>query len=150
MQIEYLTKMKNTPKIGKWENKGISEQEIEKLEQKFNIQFPKAYKEFLFLGGEFDNCIDWETSAEYLNWRQENIQESMNSVNLNLKPFFAFANYERDQFLFFFLNGEENPPIYAYYEDKIEEDGKEVFYTKFRDSFSEYIDRCIESELKNS
>ncbi|SDI48586.1 SMI1 / KNR4 family (SUKH-1) [Chryseobacterium taeanense] len=148
MQIEYLKKMKNTPIIKGNENKGNSETEIEKLEQKLNIKFPKAYKEFLFLGGKYQNCIDdWNTDSQYLDWMQENIKESMDEVNLDLKPFFAFANYERDQCLFFFLNGDENPPVYAYYEDKIEEEGKEVFYSKFRNSFSEYIDRSIDYAL---
>jgi hypothetical protein len=112
MQIEYLTKMKNTPKIGSWENRGISEQEIEKLEQKFGIEFPKAYKEFLFLGGEFQNAIDWDTITEYLDWTQENIKESMENINLHINPFFVFANYGNDQCLFFFFGEGENPPIY--------------------------------------
>ncbi|HAT3994317.1 TPA: SMI1/KNR4 family protein, partial [Elizabethkingia anophelis] len=50
MEIKYLKKMKDTPKIGQWVNRGISEQEIAKLEQEFNISFPQAYKEFLYLG----------------------------------------------------------------------------------------------------
>ena len=33
MEIKYLKKMKDTPKIGQWVNRGISEQEIEKLEK---------------------------------------------------------------------------------------------------------------------
>lgn len=151
MQIEYLTKMKSTPIIKGHENRGNSEIEIEKLEEKLKIKFPKAYKEFLFLGGKYQNCIDdWNTDSQYLDWMQENIKESMDDVNLDLKPFFVCAEYGNDQCLFFFLDEGENPPIYAYYEDKIEENGKNVFYIKFRNSFSEYIDRCIESELKNS
>ncbi|SDI48540.1 SMI1 / KNR4 family (SUKH-1) [Chryseobacterium taeanense] len=149
MQIEYLTKMKNTPKIGSWENRGISEQEIEKLEQKFNVTFPKAYKEFLFLGGEFQNAIDWDTITEYLDWTQENIKESMDEVNLDLKPFFAFANYGNDQCLFFFVEG-ENPPIYIYAEDKFHknEKGEYVYYKKVFNSFSDFIDKSIDEALR--
>lgn len=72
----------------------------------------------------------------------------MDDVNLQMKPFFVFANYGNDQCMFFFLDEGENPPVYAYYEDKIEDDnGKNVFYIKFRNSFSEYIDRCIDYAL---
>ena len=46
MEIKYLKKMKDTPKIGQWVNRGISEQEIEKLEKEFNIKFPKLIKSF--------------------------------------------------------------------------------------------------------
>jgi len=146
MEIQYLTKMKNTPIIKGEKNRGISELKIEKLEQEFNIKFPKAYKEFLFLGGEYQNCIDWDTDYEYLNLIQINLKKSMDRVNLQLKPHFIFAEYNRDQCIFFFLDEGEDPPIYAYYEDKIKDDnGKEVFYIKFRDSFSEYIDRCIDA-----
>ena len=74
----------------------------------------------------------------------------MQNVNLNLKPFFAFASYDRDQFLFFFLDEGDNPPVYQYAEDKFHknEQNEYVYYTKFRDSFSEYIERCINEELK--
>lgn len=147
MNIQYLTKMKNTPVINGETNRGISEQKIEKLEQEFNIKFPKAYKEFLFLGGEYQNCIDdWNTDYQYLDWMQANLKESMDDIDLHLKPHFIFAEYNNNQCMFFFLDEGENPPVYAYYEDKIEDEaGKEVFYIKFRNSFSEYIDRCIEA-----
>lgn len=112
MEIQYLTKMKNNPKIGRWENRGISEQKIEKLEQDFKIKFPQAYKEFLFLGGEFQNCIDWNTNYQYLDWTQTNLKESMDDVNLHLKPHFIFGEYGNDQCLFFFLDEGDNPPIY--------------------------------------
>ena len=46
MEIKYLKKMKDTPKIGQWVNRGISEQKIEKLEQEFNISFPRLIKSF--------------------------------------------------------------------------------------------------------
>lgn len=150
MELKYLKKLENyynsNPKISKI---GVPEQEIEKFEQKFNVKFPQAYKEFLSLAGNRDNILgDWNRGFEHIDWIQENLKESMGNVNLHLKPFFVFAEYGRNQALFFFLNEGENPPIYAYYEDKIEENNKNVFYIKFRDSFSEYIERCIDEDLK--
>lgn len=150
MEIKYLKKMKDTPKIGQWVNRGISEQEIAKLEQEFNISFPQAYKEFLYLGGDFQNCVEWSTNYEYLDWRQDNIKDSMANVNLHLKPFFAFADFEGHNCLFFFLGDGENPPIYVYAEDKFHqnEKGEFVYYVKQDNFFSEYIDRCIDEALK--
>lgn len=111
MEIEYLIKMKNTPKIGRWENRGISKQQIEKLEHELNVQFPKAYKEFLFLGGKDAVFMgDWTSDYQYLDWIQTNIKESMNRVELYLRPFFIFGEYGRDQALFFFLDEGEPPP----------------------------------------
>ena len=151
MEIKYLTKMKNTPKIGRFENKGISELEIAKLESEFKIKFPQAYKEFLFLGGKREFILEgWSTEAQYLDWIQANIKESMDDVNLKLKPFFVFAEYNNNQCLFFFLNDGENPPIYVYAEDKVHqnEKGEFVYYVKQDNFFSEYIDRCIDEALK--
>ncbi|SDI48635.1 SMI1 / KNR4 family (SUKH-1) [Chryseobacterium taeanense] len=150
MQIEYLTQMKNTPIIKGDQNRGISEQEIEKLEQKFNIQFPKAYKEFLFLGGKYQNCIDdWDTDYLYLDWKQENLHESMSNVNLVLSPIFVFAAYDTDQCLFFFLNEGENPSVYIYAEEKFHKNnnGEYVYYKKLFNSFSDCIDKSIDEAL---
>ncbi|HFK5574447.1 SMI1/KNR4 family protein [Elizabethkingia anophelis] len=151
MEIKYLKKMKDTPKIGQWVNRGISEQKIEKLEQEFNISFPQAYKEFLYLGGDFQNCVEWSTNYEYLDWRQDNIKESMASVNLHLKPFFAFADFEGHNCLFFFLGDGDNPPVYGYDESKIytNDKGEEVYYKRTDNSFSECIDSFVNYSLKN-
>lgn len=42
------------------------------------------------------------------------------------------------------------PPVYAYDEMKIHKDeqGNEGYYQKFRNSFSEYIERCIDAASK--
>ncbi len=150
MEIQYLFKMKNTPKIGRLENRGISEQKIERLEQEFKIKFPKAYKEFLFLGGEFQNCIDWDTDYEYLDLVQVNIKESMQNVKLQLKSFFAFATYDNDQALFFFLDEGDNPPVYQYAEDKFLKNEKEeyVYWKKTKKSFGDLIEKHIEQTLR--
>ena len=112
MEIKYLTKMKNTPKIGRFENKGISELEIAKLESEFKIKFPQAYKEFLFLGGKREFILEgWSTEAQYLDWIQANIKESMDDVNLKLKPFLFLLNIIIIN-AYFFLNDGENPYLW--------------------------------------
>jgi len=152
MEIQYLTKMKNNPKVGRWEIEGISEQEIIKIENEFKIKLPKAYKEFLYLGGKYTGFMQsWTTDAQYLDWSQTNIRESMDNINLHLRPFFAFADFEGINCLFFFLDEGENPPIYGYDESKIytNEKGEEVFYKKTDNSFSDCIDGFIDYALQN-
>jgi hypothetical protein len=57
MNIEYLRLMKNTPRLYISDNRGVKEQDIINFEQKLNKNLPKAYKEFLFLGGDGANMI---------------------------------------------------------------------------------------------
>ncbi|UIR57864.1 SMI1/KNR4 family protein [Sphingobacterium sp. SRCM116780] len=152
MEIQYLTKMKNNPKVGRFENEGISEVEIEKLEQWFTIKFPQAYKEFLYLGGKTEQIIDgWSSEAKYLNWRQQNIKESMESIDLKLRPYFAFADFNGSNCFFFFIGEGDNPSIYKYDENKIytNENGDEIYYKKTEDSFSDFIDSFIDYALSN-
>ena len=100
------------PKIGRFENKGISELEIAKLESEFKIKFPQAYKEFLFLGGKREFILEgWSTEAQYLDWIQANIKESMDDVNLKLKPFLFLLNIIIIN-AYFFLNDGENPYLW--------------------------------------
>jgi len=57
MIIEYLQLMQDTKLIFERKNKPVKESDISLLEQKINKNFPKAYKEFLFIGGDGANVI---------------------------------------------------------------------------------------------
>jgi SMI1 / KNR4 family (SUKH-1) len=148
MEIIYLKKLEETyQNNSKLSRIGVAINEIEKLEKELNISLPKTYKEFLFLAGKRDNILgDWNRGFDDLDWIQDQAKESMENVNLSLKPYFAFAEYGRDQFLFFFLNEGDNPAVYQYAEDKFHKNEKDeyVYYSKFRNSFSEYIEICID------
>ncbi len=152
MEIEYLQKMQQTPIIKNTQNKGVSETKIEQLEIKMGVKFPKAYKEFLFLGGVLDNMINnFQQTFEWLPSMQEDARESIREVGLSLRSFWCFAEYDSaDSFLFFFLDEGDNPAVYSFmsidfYED---EQGNTIHYKKFRNSFSEYIDKSIAAALK--
>ncbi|UIR55062.1 SMI1/KNR4 family protein [Sphingobacterium sp. SRCM116780] len=153
MQIEYLTKMKNTPKIGKRENEGVSEEEISRLENKLNVTLPKAYKEFLLLGGRYDNIINnFELDFDGLESMQKLAKEKVETENLDLKNFWCFAEYgDFDSFMFFLLNDGENPAVYSFIAEKglLNDKNEPVSYLKFRNSFNEYIDRCIDEALND-
>lgn len=113
---------------------------------------PKAYKEFLFLGGKYDNIINsFELSFDNLEYMQELAEARTNTENLTLKNLWCFAEYgDADSFMFFFLNDGENPPVYNFIAEKGLLNDKEelVSYKKLRDSFSEYIEKAIDEALK--
>ena len=149
MEIEYLIKLKETPKIGNWKNEGIPEIKIKELENNLKIKLPFAFKEYLFLAGEFDNFLTgWNRGFENLEFMQEEAKKTFQKEGLILKPFWCFAEYNHaESSLFFFLDEGDNPPVYSFIADKglLDEKGNEVSYLKFRNSFSEYIDKCIEA-----
>ncbi|MGB6093433.1 MAG: SMI1/KNR4 family protein [Moheibacter sp.] len=153
MNIQYLIKMQNTPKIGHFENNGISESEIEQLEIKMGVKFPKAYKEFLYLGGEYESILQsWNRGFENLEFMQEDAQKTIQEVGLTLRPFWCFAEYDSaDSFLFFFLDEGDNPAVYnflsiEYFED---ENGDTIHYKQTHNTFSDCIDGKIDYALNN-
>lgn len=153
MEIQYLKKLEkfynDHPNVSKM---GVSELKIEQLEQELNVKLPIGYKEFLFLAGNRNSIFgSWESGFEYLDLIQTNLKESMDDVNLHLKPHFIFGEYGNDQCLFFFLDEGENPPIYIYAEEKFHknEKGEYVYYKKTNNSFSDCIDGFIESTLNS-
>ncbi|AIL47269.1 SMI1/KNR4 family protein [Elizabethkingia anophelis] len=153
MELEYLKRLeeyyKNTPKVSKI---GVSIENIENLEKELHLKFPKAYKEFLYLSGKRDNILgSFERGFENLESIQELAKSRINLENLSLKQIWCFAEYnDADSFMFFFLNNEENPPVYSFIAEKglTDNNDKPVSYLKFRDSFSEYIEGCIDEALK--
>ncbi|MGR3855157.1 SMI1/KNR4 family protein [Chryseobacterium indologenes] len=121
MTIEYLKKLKENPTIHGRTIKGVSEVEIAKAETKFNIKFPKAYKEFLFLAGESRGLLpimgttDLETISS--DWHHEIMQEELDETTLNkqlIRPFWLFAeSNECEVFYFFYLDeNTEDPKVY--------------------------------------
>jgi hypothetical protein len=121
MNIEYLTKLKETPKIGIRKIKGISEIEINKVEKKFNIKFPQSYREFLYLAGKSCGALplmdtaDLETISS--DWHQEIMREEMEDTGLDkqlTRPFWLFAESNGcEVFYFFYLDeNSEDPNVY--------------------------------------
>lgn len=153
METIFLKKLEQTPSIKGHKSRGISAAEIQNLEQKLKIKFPIAYKEYLFLGGKYCYIPNggWNFGFVDLEFMQEEAQNVVNDEGLLLRPFWCFAEYNNaESFLFFFFDEGDNPPIYNFIADKglTDEQGKAVSYKKAINSFSEYIDRCIESSLK--
>lgn len=157
MEIQYLITLKKEIESGyKFSSpnktEGISEAKINQAEILLGIQFPKAYKEFLFLAGEgigfgFGNAIDYAFDWAIEDFQQD-AEEELARKNITIpQPFWNFAEADGGEFfLFFFLNDGENPPIYAFEtidSDTIFEEGLPKGVRKISDTFSSRIDELI-------
>lgn len=122
MKIEILTYLRDNPiKYGKsmnFEIKGISLNEIQQLEQLYNngVQFPKALRELLYLGGDFCYVLAkgiYDTQQEM----QEISRKKLLEFNKNIvRPFFVIDVYNSsEQFLFVYLDEGDNPYVYQAY-----------------------------------
>lgn len=133
MQIEYLKKMEQHSRIGSLKIEGFSEQTIKKLEMLQGVQLPKAYREFLFLGGKMDNFMTWEGGSsveEALEIQQATVKKLGDADFTIPHPFWNFADQDRGEvFLFFYLNDGENPPVYIC--DRVAYFPEEGFFNEF-------------------
>ncbi|MFD2917092.1 SMI1/KNR4 family protein [Psychroserpens luteus] len=57
MEIQYLQKLKENKKIGSEIIKGLSKEHILEAEEKLDVKFPLAYKEFLYLAGSYSGNL---------------------------------------------------------------------------------------------
>ena len=150
MEIQYLKKLVKNATIDGRSIVGVSEKEIQEVEKKFNITFPKAYREFLFLAGKscgelpLYDTADLETLAA--DWHQEIMWEVLESTNAkkDIKhPFWMFAESNGcEQFAFFYLEDGEDPIVHTV------DYGWEEYTVEIKSSkktFSQYIDGRIDS-----
>ncbi|MCS4304399.1 SMI1/KNR4 family protein [Chryseobacterium sp. BIGb0232] len=154
MTIEYLKKLQATPKIGIWKIRGVSENEIKKVEEKFNIQFPLAYSEFLFLAGESCGALpimdtaDLETISS--DWHYEIMQEEIRETGLHhtlIRPFWLFAESNGcEQFYFFYLDEGNNPTVYLADYSITDDNKKDIKSLKV--NFSTFIEKKIDTAFK--
>lgn len=134
MKIKHLNFLKDyINSLGKIE--GISDNEIELLEEKFQLKLPDAYKEYLFLFGKSTGnllssylmTIDRiEENIECIKFDLANTIHN-NSFSIN-KDMFFFGQWQGSVFCFL-CNGDENPPVY-FIQDF---DNIKVTYQKFTD-----------------
>ncbi|WP_294276610.1 hypothetical protein [uncultured Chryseobacterium sp.] len=91
MNIEYVTQIKENVKLRSFINKGFSIDKIKQIESKYNHgkEFPKAFREFLFLAGDFNNFgFDDIDGIEALQeYAKEDMEMAGQTVN---RSFFAF------------------------------------------------------------
>lgn len=159
MEINYLKKMGETPRIGDRINKGVTEEMIANLEAKLNITFPIAYREFLFLGGRYNNILAMdggfykrgENRQYYIEEQQQLAVEQLHEMGYKIeKPFWVIADLDScEQFHYFHFDEGDNPPVYFYCSYMPQNDNTDKpAHEKIANSFSEYIDKRIDYRKK--
>ncbi|CAL2102329.1 SMI1/KNR4 family protein [Tenacibaculum sp. 190130A14a] len=119
MEIKYLEKLVENSTIGKSTIRGVSEKEIDKIEEKYGIKFPQAYREFLFLAGDYCGALPLYDTADLKtigsDWHQEIMKETMEEFGTEIeKPFWLYAESNGcEQFVFFYLDEGDDPYIYV-------------------------------------
>ncbi len=150
MEIQYLKKLVKNATIDGRSIVGVSEKEIQEVEKKFNITFPKAYREFLLLAGKrrgqlpLYDTSDLETLAA--DWHQEIMWEELEMTNATKdfqRPFWLFAESNAcEQFVFFYLDDGDDPTVYSADYKGLDADKKEI--KSLKRPFSTFIDQTID------
>lgn len=116
MIIEYLELMDSTKRIFGEENEPVKENDIINFGQKINETFPKAYKEFLFLGGDGANMMGnvnygfynpYGEDKVYMELIQERVHNFLEKEKLEIEGGEYWVICELDggeQFDFFYFN----------------------------------------------
>ena len=149
MDIKYLKQMLDNPKIGSLSNRGMSTSEIEALEQKYNDsnQFPLAFREFLSLGGKFDNTGTVNAAFDYLeDTSKKNLANTGNNLG---RPFFAIYHInDCEEFGFFYLDEKADDPQIYVCSPYGEDDGEPL--VRANDvTFSELVNGGVNRRLNN-
>lgn len=116
--------------------KGCSTLEVKRIEKYFGVKLPDVYKEYLYNMGKGAGAYMEGSSAFYgeiFDLREDlesMLQEKGMSLPNNTFVFWAHQGY---QFAFFYIDNEDNPPVYFYYEGVTTGDfeKKERFLTDF-------------------
>ncbi|MGQ3677703.1 SMI1/KNR4 family protein [Tenacibaculum discolor] len=150
MELQYLQKLKDNPKIFEESIEGISEQEIKEYEEKLGITFPASYREFLYLAGDYpgdltllegESGIRELTSPDFITFFEAD--KKLGGVSIE-RPYWAFST-GTDGFLYFYLDeNSQDPKVWicqwGFGEVEIEQ------YDNF--TFSEYINSVIDHSKK--
>lgn len=149
MEIQYLKQFSKITEIGGWKTEGLSLNEIVALETKHNNgnPFPKAYREYLYIGGrshglELDEAFGFD-------WLQETSKAILEEYNQTIdRPFFVIDQLDGcEQFGFFYLDNEDEDPIIYNCLPPYVEDGEELIQIYKQRQFSKVIEALIESAL---
>ena len=113
MEIQYLKQVTENPVLRGFKNEPMVLSEIEALELKYNKgnHFPKAFREFLFLAGNFNNiAFDVINGIEEL---QGHIKKELNATDQEVdRPFFTFSVYDSQYSVVFLDEDKEDPDVY--------------------------------------
>jgi hypothetical protein len=156
MDIQYLIELESNPSLeinqsGYFSNIiGISEIEASQLEQNWNNGnfFPKALKELLFLAGLKCYVLDfgWNDSQQEL---QLDARDKLVEWNRIIeRPFYVIEIYGGDQFLFVYLDQDDNPFVHEAYLPPLKYDDSTMWLRSLDKSLKEFINFRINKVKK--
>jgi hypothetical protein len=113
MEIKYLKKLELNPNLSSiGPRKGWNITQIEALEAQYNEGklFPRAFREYLFLAGDFGNTgvvnEDWD-------WVRGRSDGNLKYFGYKLdRPYFVFEDYDSQYFIFYLDETDEDPIVY--------------------------------------
>src|SRR5690606_25298312 len=156
MLIEYLNMLQNNPSLeinrsGQYSTiSGISEAEIQQLEQQYNngTPFPKALRELLFLAG--NSCYVLEYGYKETNNIQQELQEeALESIILYNRtfnrPFYVIESYDGAEIITLaFLDEGDNPMVYTVYLPELKYDNATAWCTSIGKNLKDFINTRID------
>ncbi|MCK8482333.1 hypothetical protein [Psychroserpens algicola] len=159
MTIEYLKSMKDNPKPRKGlsEMKGLTLERILELEHELNNgnTFPVVYREYLYLGGEF-NALGFQTLADGKNGDDILICHNFvneflvkNNINILKKPYIVLHLYDDDGFIFSYTDEGDDPKVYIFdpYDD-FNKLNPSIEPVRNQPTLSEFVSKQVDLALK--
>ena len=141
-----VAKLKESGLAAPGEIHGCTPEQISALEAQTGVRLPSAYRSFLRTMGErageflvgtdwtFRNLVGLKTAAERLLKRNR-----VEATPLSASSF-VFAMHQGYQFLYFDAAASADPPVFLFLDS--ESGPRKVF-----ESFSEWLDRCVDDEI---
>ena len=155
MEIEYLKTYNENKDIlinfAVAAPEGKTMEEIQELETLFNQgnPFPKAFREFLFIGGRYDAIgINSSIDGNYKGLHQY-YEEGMAKRGLKFnRPFMVFHDLEGGCGLFIYLDeGDDPQPYICSVSEGYDSDDDEKIWKSGYSTFKELIDDLVNSAL---
>lgn len=116
--------------------------------------FPRAFREYLFLGGEFNNlgfdCHGIGFCKEKWVKMKEYYEEEMPKYKVSLnRPYVILHSLDGVCFMFIYLDEGDDPQVYNFgvHPDYRDDNGDVIFFAK-KQTFSELINRLVDYALR--
>lgn len=131
--------------------RGCTDAEINHLEKSRGLRLPKTYRSYLKVAGKEPEGIltarevrlndqeAFQATASLHHFHQEGIAADEKPFQLPAN-LFAFASRYEEQYLVFFVNGDDDPPVYRHWLEV------EAF-EKVRDRFSDWLIETIRCHM---
>lgn len=124
---------------------GLSETEIVQMELEMNngLPFPKAYREFLFLGGEYAT-IQMSNYGKNTPKGAEYYRNGLRKRKVNITRPFAIINIFEESGTFIYLDEGDNPqPKNCSLHKAYDNDNDEIIWDTPFKTFSQLVDKIV-------